>query len=101
RAPGLPASGRSDDAPRELDPVRPGRRLCGWRVDDDAQDGCGPVRARFAIDERAIRREMERVAEQGAARAASISQMRVKEGIALTDRVGTGKMLNQIGVRRT
>lgn len=59
------------------------------------------MRARFAIDERAIRREMERVAEQGAARAASTAQMRVKEGIALTDRVGTGKMLNQIGVRRT
>ena len=70
-------------------------------VDDDDADGRGPVRARFAIDEKAIRREMSRIAEKSAARAASVSQMRVKEGIALTDRVGTGKMLNQIGVRRT
>lgn len=58
------------------------------------------MKARYDIDQRAIRREMDRAAETSAARAASISQLRVKEGIALTDRIRTGKMLNQIEVRR-
>lgn len=58
------------------------------------------MRARFEIDERKIRRVMERKAEAMVARAASVTQMRVKEGIALTDRIRTGRMLNGIEARR-
>lgn len=67
-------------------------------VDDDA-DGGGSVKARINIDEAAIRRRLARERDRTSSRAASVAQMRVKEGIALTDRVRTGKMLNRVEVR--
>ena len=57
------------------------------------------MRARFNIDERAIRRHVERHADRTASRAAAVTQMRVKEGIAATDRIRTGSMLNSVHIR--
>lgn len=57
------------------------------------------MRARFDIDTAKIRREQHHIADRTASRAAAVTQMRVKEGIVLTDRVGTGKMLNRVAVR--
>ena len=57
------------------------------------------MRARFNIDERASRRHVERHADRTASRAAAVTQMRVKEGIAATDRIRTGSMLNSVHIR--
>lgn len=57
------------------------------------------MRARFDIDTKAIRREQLRHADRTASRAAAVTQLRVKEGIALTDRVASAKMLNRVSVR--
>lgn len=58
------------------------------------------MRARYDINVARITREQHRIADRTSSRAASITQMRVKEGIALTDRVRTGKMLNRVHVRQ-
>lgn len=57
------------------------------------------MRARFDIDVKKISREQHHIADRTASRAAAIAQMRVKEGIALTDRVRTGRMLNRVAVK--
>lgn len=57
------------------------------------------MRVRVEIDQATLRRVANKTADRAASRAASVSQMRVKEGIALTDRIRTGKMLNSIEVR--
>lgn len=54
------------------------------------------MRARFAIDQRAIQRKLDQIADRTASRAAAVTQMRVKEGIAATDRIRTGRMLNRV-----
>lgn len=57
------------------------------------------MRARFDIDVAKIRREQHHFADRTASRAAAVTQMRVKEGIAATDRIRTGRMLNRVHVK--
>lgn len=57
------------------------------------------MRARIVVNDKKIRSVLNKHADRTASRAASVTQQRVKEGITLTDRIRTGRMLNRVESR--